>query len=115
MFNIIANGMQAIHQGTMLLGGLVLALLGIALGGNALHWALHAERVRATVKGVRVRNGFYYLVYTYMLSDGTTHESTSDVGTGAVPKAPTAIRWSCSSSRTTRKPRAARARARCSC
>ncbi|MBI1215060.1 MAG: DUF3592 domain-containing protein [Alphaproteobacteria bacterium] len=89
MFDTVFNGMMAFNQVMMLFAGFILSAIGLALFFNALHWHIHAERVRGEIKGVQKRGGFYNLVYGYMLSDGTTHESVSDVGSNAMPKANT--------------------------
>jgi hypothetical protein len=84
MFDLFFNGMMAFQQAAMILGGGLCFMIGAGILGNGLYWRLRAERVEATIIGIRKKDIYYYPVYRYMLKNGETRESTSSTGIGSM-------------------------------
>jgi hypothetical protein len=84
MFDLFFNGMMAFQQAAMILGGGLCFLIGVGILGNGLYWRLKAERVEATIIGIRKKDIHYYPVYRYVLPSGETRESTSSTGTNSM-------------------------------
>lgn len=84
MVDFFFNGMMAFQQAAMILGGGICFLIGVGILGNGLYWRLKAERVEATIVGIRKKDIYYYPVYRYMLKNGEQRESTSSTGTNSM-------------------------------
>ncbi|MEZ0224960.1 MAG: DUF3592 domain-containing protein [Alphaproteobacteria bacterium] len=84
MFDLFFNGMMAFQQAAMILGGGLCFLIGAGILSNGLYWRLKAERVEATIIGIRKKDIYYYPVYRYTLQNGETRDSTSSTGTNSM-------------------------------
>ncbi len=80
MFDAVFDFMGALQQGVLLLGGGFLALIGLFLVINNLHWQMHAARMNAVITGVRRDDRIFYPVYRYITPAGETLEAVSDSG-----------------------------------
>jgi hypothetical protein len=80
MFDTLFSGMMAYQQILMLISGFACLALGVLIAGNEVYWRRKAVRVAGIIAGVRHKGNVYYPVYRYQLSDGSTHEATSDTG-----------------------------------
>ncbi|MDE1151305.1 MAG: DUF3592 domain-containing protein [Micavibrio sp.] len=85
MLDTLFSGFAAFNQVGALLAGLFCLAIGCGVLGNGIYWRMKAERVNATVTGVRQSGKFYYTVYSYMMpATGELVEATSDTGVDAV-------------------------------
>ncbi|TAL30610.1 MAG: DUF3592 domain-containing protein [Alphaproteobacteria bacterium] len=84
MLDLFFNGMMAFQQAAMILGGGLCFLIGAGIIGNGLYWRLKAERVDATIIGVRKKGIYYYPVYRYILGSGEQRETISSTGTNSM-------------------------------
>lgn len=84
MFDLFFHGMMAFQQAAMILGGGICFAIGAFIMGNGLYWRIRAERVDATIIGVRKKGIYYYPVYRYTLASGEQRETTSSTGTNSM-------------------------------
>jgi len=80
MLNIAFDGLIALQQAFLFLGGFLCMALSLLILGSLCYWWINAEKVKGTVIGVRQKKTLFYPVYRYRLANGQIFEATSDSG-----------------------------------